>query len=235
MTEKKTQADYWTNFWLEYTKDLAGRDEQSQVLRTRNKKPVDIDTWKYTLKSVENQLDLKHDDELLDLCCGNGLFSSAFSSKVSKVTAVDLSYSLIDKIQSKGIPNIKAMSADIREVHFENASFSKVLWYAGIQYISESEIVEVLKKIKSWLKPNGILLIGDIPDRERIWEYFNSTERKMAYFDNLAQGRPIIGTWIDPLWIKNLCEVLGFSEVNSIMQDEKLIYADFRFDLVAKS
>lgn len=227
--------EFWSRFWSEYKANISELDEQSQVLRTRNKKPIDELSWEFTVESVENQLQLSRDDTLLDLCCGNGLFSSAYSSRVSKINAVDISVPLIERLKSKGLVNIHAEAKDIRDVTFKGKSFSKVLWYAGIQYINEEDIITMINKILHWMKPNGILLIGDIPDRKKIWQYFDSADRKSLYFKSLEKREPIIGTWLDSEWIENLCISSGFKSAKAVEQNKNLIYSDFRYDLVAKS
>jgi len=228
------QQEYWRNFWLEHTQDLSNKDEQTQVLRTRNKQPIDEATWQYTLESVRKQLELKSSDTILDLCCGNGLFSVAFAPFVRSVDAVDLSPRLIDSISARKISNIRAEAKDIRELSFKDGAFTKVLWYAGIQYIDESDIVSMIRRIRKWMKPGGILFLGDVPDRSKLWDYFNEPTREKAYFDGIEQKRPVIGSWLDKYWLEKLFRSAGFAEARAIPQDETLIYSDFRYDLIAK-
>ena len=77
------------------------------------------------------------------------------------------------------------------------------------------------------------MLIGDIPDRHKLWDYFNTPDRVTAYFDGIVSQKPIIGTWLDSDWIEMLCLHAGFKKVEIIQQDTKLIYSDFRFDVLA--
>ena len=227
--------EYWSRFWSEYKADVADKDEQSQVLRTRNKMPIDGEKWELTLRTVAAQLELSGSDTLLDLCCGNGLFAAAFSNRIASVEAVDISAPLIERLNARALSNVHAEAKDIRDAAFDDQSFSKVLWYAGIQYIDEGHIVQMLRKIRRWMKPGGILLIGDIPDRSKLWTYFNDAARQAAYFDGLAHRQPIIGTWLDAEWIEKLCLSAGFSEAHAIAQNAGLIYADFRYDLIART
>ena len=226
--------DYWTQFWLEYTKSLEGKDLQSQVLRVRNKVAISEDLWKHTVSTILKDMPPDKSDTVLDLCCGNGLLTDVYAPLVSKVTAVDLSPQLIDEIAQRGYSNVEGISSDIRTVHFDDEQFTKVIWYAGIQYLSEADIVKQLKKIRRWLKQGGMLFIGDIPDRSKMWGYFNSLERQQAYFDSIENHRPIIGTWLDYKWMENVTLACNFTTATAVAQDEKLIYADFRYDLKAQ-
>ena len=85
------------------------------------------------------------------------------------------------------------------------------------------------------MKPNGVVLIGDIPDLRKLWNYFNTPDRVRAYFDGIGSQKPIIGTWLDPDWIEALCLHAGFKKVEIIQQDPKLIYSDFRFDVLVRT
>lgn len=233
MTQK--QNEHWVRFWSEYQTDVANKDEQSQVLRTRNKEPIHPEKWAITISTVSQQMELRSDDSLLDLCCGNGLFSAAFSEHVAEIEAVDISGTLTERLAARCLPNVTVTTSDMREVHFPSERFSKVLWYAGIQYIDESDIVAMVRRIRSWMRPNGTLMIGDIPDRAKLWNYFNDETRRTAYFDGLEQRRPIIGSWLDADWLKQLCFNSGFVSAEVMQQHEELIYADFRYDIIAKS
>ena len=222
-------------FWSKYDFDANSVDEQSQVFRTRDRVPIEKDAWEHTVKLVANHMQFKSNDTLLDICCGNGLFTQAFSGLVDSILAVDISDRLIDSLKSKNIANVDAFSDDVRNISFPESSFSKVLWYAGIQYLPESDIVNFLKELRAWMKPNSVVLIGDIPDRQKLWDYFNTPDRLTAYFDGIGSQKQIIGTWLDPDWIEALCLHAGFKQVEIIQQDSKLIYSDFRYDVLART
>ncbi len=224
--------DHWSKFWTGRDVDSRMRNDQVEVLRVRNGQPIAQDQWIFTVSHVAAQLALDPGDSLLDLCCGNGLFCDAFSSTVSRISAVDISENLVERLRERNLPNVDVFAMDINKIEFPAGSFTKILWYAGIQYLSEPQIIDMMSKIRRWLKPGGRLLIGDIPDRKKIWAYFNTSERRHAYFDNLKQGTPIIGTWLDPEWLTQLCLYAGFSEAAAKPQHHELIYADFRFDLI---
>lgn len=232
MTLQKNE--HWARFWSEYQTDVANKDEQSQVLRTRNKQPIDQRKWEITLDIVSQQLELQPDDTLLDLCCGNGLFTTAFGPRIAGVEAVDISPVLTGRLAARGLPNVRVLTSDMRDAQFAQQSFSKVLWYAGIQYIDESDIVAMVRRIRGWMRPGGILMIGDIPDRAKLWDYFNDDTRLAAYFDGLEQRKPIIGSWLDADWSERLCLACGFGSAKAVPQHEELIYADFRYDLIAR-
>lgn len=231
--EEDIVGGYWSKFWSGH--DASAGDDQSQVLRVRNNMPISESQWQFTLKKISEQFPLTADDCVIDLCAGNGLFSAEFAPVVSRLYAVDISPGLVKNIRTKNLPNVTAIESDVRQIQFEPGLFSKVFWYAGIQYLGEQDIVDMLYRIRQWMRPGGLLFVGDIPDRSKLWAYFNDEARRAAYFDGIRQGRPIIGTWLDKIWLENLCTCAGFSSPKAVDQDPALIYADFRFDLTAST
>ena len=228
MNNKNT---YWVDFWNAYSKNCTGQDEHSQVLRTLNKIPISKEKWAFTLLNIENIVTPKETDALLEMCCGNGLISQHLSTKVNTIVAVDISPNLIDLIDTSVYKNITPISADIRDLEFGKNSFDKIIIYAGIQYFSLSETVKLFEKIYSWLKPGGVVLFGDIPDKLKLWDFYNTKERETLYFQNTKEGIDVIGTWFDKGFFKRLSDFVGFCNAEFIVQDKRLIYSNFRYDL----
>jgi ubiquinone/menaquinone biosynthesis C-methylase UbiE len=221
---------YWVDFWNKYAKNSKEKDSHSQVLRTLNKKPIDSDLWGFTLDTIDASIEPNAKDTLLELCCGNGMISKHFSSKVDSIVSVDVSKDLIEKIDTKKYNNIDAFDADIRDLSFKNSSFDKVIIYAGIQYLTRQESIELLEKIFFWLKDGGILFIGDIPDSQKKWNFYNTPEREAVYFENAKKGIDIVGTWFDMQFFSKLTDFIGFSQSSHIVQNPELIYSSFRYD-----
>ena len=224
--------NYWIDFWKSYTTSAIGKDEQSQVLRTLNKVPISKELWEYTLTKIDEVFNIIEGDHVLDLCSGNGLISKHFVDKGASVVAVDISIELLKSISN--IHRIKTINSDIRSLDFEVNSFDKIILYAGIQYLSFKEAILLLKNIFKWLKPNGIVMIGDIPDFNRRWDFFNTNERQEVFYDNQLTGKSIIGNWFEIEWFDYLTNYLGFNEGKFIKQDKKLINANHRFDYFYK-
>lgn len=224
-------AEYWLDFWKRHGRTSKEADEQTQVLRTFNKQPITAERWQLTLDYLDKQFPVSATDDVLDLCSGNGLITAHLAPRCRSVTAVDISEDLLAKIDQRKQQNVKTLRSDIRKLSFEDSSFSRVLLYAGIQYISEGETVALLRQIFKWLKPGGLLFVGEIPDRGRLWSFYNTPERLALYFDNQVGDRDVVGTWFDTSWFLRLAESTGFQHANVIQQPCEQIYAHFRFDL----
>lgn len=227
-------TEYWLEYWKKHGRASIQKDEQTQVLRTFNKQPITPERWQLTLDYLDTQFPVGATDDVLDLCAGNGLFTSHLAPRCRSVTAVDISEDLLAVLDQKKRPNVKTLQSDIRKLSFEESSFSRILLYAGIQYLSEGETVVLFRQISNWLKPGGLLFVGDIPDLGKLWSFYNTPERQALYFDNKVSGRDVVGTWFDASWLLRLAESTGFQEANIIEQPSEQIYAHFRFDLRAQ-
>lgn len=224
------EHDYWTSFWKSQGRASAGQQAQERVLRTSNRAPIDEQRWRRTVDYVCQNMAIQSGDTILDLCSGNGLFSIEFARLGATVTAVDISEDLLADLKKVAHPSITTRCSDMRGLSFEEGCFSHVFLYAGIQYLSHGEAVLLLRECYSWLQPGGCLLIGDIPDADKIWMFYDSPERREQYFTALAERREVIGTWYSRSWLDLLAKDVGFKSVRSEDQPEYQIYSHFRFD-----
>ncbi len=221
--------DYWTTFWQTHARTSAMADPQTQVLRTLKQKPIQEAEWHSTLSYIISQLDLSPEHDTLDLCGGNGLVASEIAAHCHQVTVVDISPELL-QAASKRRNNIDILTADMRTVEFPTAHFDRIVCYAALQYLTLAETTNLFENLHRWLKPGGVLFVGDIPDVDRQWNFFNTTERRQAYSKNLKAGRPIVGTWFDSSWLSHLASSVGFSSQECLPQPDDHIYSWFRFD-----
>lgn len=223
--------DYWKQFWDGHAVSSSESDPQVQVLRTLNKAPIDVEVWTATLQFILDELNLQANYSVLDLCCGNGLISKELAPRTKHVTAVDISDKLLEQFDTSSFPNITKVQENALSLSLPEESCDVILLYAGIQYFSPSEVVELMAKMESWLVPGGLLYIGDIPDHERLWVFFNSPEREAAYFNSLQKNVPIVGEWFDFKFLKKLGFHAGFSRVEKVEQTPEMIYSFFRYDM----
>lgn len=227
-------SEYWKRFWSNHGRKSIGAPAQSQVLRTLNKLPVADETFDRIVGQIEETLRLGPQEDLLDLCCGNGAITVRLASRCRSALGVDVSQHLLDQVDRATAPNLALRAEDVAKVHIEKNQFSRILVYAGIQYFSEDQIVALILSLHTALRPSGLLLLGDVPDAQRIWSFFDTPERERAYFDSVCADKPIIGTWIDPGWLTRLGAYAGFSEASVIPQPRDFPYAHYRYDVLMR-
>lgn len=227
-------SQYWQNYWDKHVDNVSSDDPFRQVLRVQNKEPMPQDQFRQLANQIRSVLELSSTDSLIDLCCGNGLLTVELAPHCKEVTAIDFCEELVDAIPVTGPTPITTVVSDAVSVDLAANSADKILIAAALQHFSQGEVVQLLRKTFSWLRPGGRLLVTDILDSERIWAFYNSPERESAYFDNLAKQTPILGTWFHRTWLEKLGQDVGFAETQILVQPREQIYSHYRFDLLAQ-
>lgn len=99
--------------------------------------------------------------ESLEIGCGAGAFSRLLAKSSDRVLALDLSPNMIRiaKERSALFPNIDFQVADVMSRELPREKFDCIATVATLHHLP---MAEVLPKIKSALKVNGVLLILDL-------------------------------------------------------------------------
>ena len=221
---------YWSKFWVEHGAQSGAAHPQAQVFRTLHKEPIEEEAWQSTLLHISKMLEVGGEDRVLDLCGGNGLIAEALAKDCKSVVVVDISDGLLAHADERAA-NIECLQGDMRKVEFDANRFDRILCYAALQYLTPTEAAALFTRVYRWLAPGGRVFVGDVPDAGKQWEFYNSDERRKAYFSKLEAEEPIVGTWFDRQWLTYLAESVGFSSVEAVDQPEDQIYSWFRFDL----
>lgn len=224
--------DSWEEYWRNHAKSTKGRNPQFQVLRTLNKKPIEDRKFKEILHDIEKKIKISPNDKVLDLCCGNGLITTYLASKCKHIVGVDFTHELVKQIDVKKQTNISIIVEDITKVDFGTGSFDKIIINGSLQYMDHNKVVTLFDSVFRWLRNNGLFFVGDIPDYERIWSFFNSEDREKIYFDSIKDNKPIIGTWFCEDWLEKLGRYSEFSHMRVLPQPSGFPFAHYRFDMV---
>ncbi len=232
--------DYWDKFLFNrYGKEAVQNEDDLflQVARTENKKRVTHEIFERIIELIKSDLDLKTDDILVDLCCGNGLFTYELKNTVKQIIGVDFSRSIIETASKFKIANNISY-------HYGSAvdfmkSFgalmpgvipSKYLMNDALAYFQQKDFKELLFCIKA-VSPHFKFLIRGVPNNDLKWNYYNTPERKQFYADLQAKGDLTnygLGTWWQPEDIKEICEELG---LNYVITNQQLPVSNFRMDI----
>src|ERR1700739_4112399 len=140
---------YWKKYW-----DTAAEDEDlhKQVKRTKGGQAVDEKSFSILLEEIDKNMQLHGNDVLLDLCCGNGLITRHLAQKCAVIIGVDFSDKLINQMKSQDeLGNMIGIESDVTKIQFGENTFDKVLMYAGAQYVSSREIINLFQSVNRWL------------------------------------------------------------------------------------
>ncbi|HEX7176494.1 MAG TPA: class I SAM-dependent methyltransferase [Pyrinomonadaceae bacterium] len=111
--------------------------------------------------------------ESLDIGCGAGVFSRLLAKSSERVLALDLSPNMIRiaRERSASFPNIDFQVADVMTRELPAERFDCIATVATLHHLP---MTEVLPKIKSALKVNGVLLILDLFQNEGLVDALTS-------------------------------------------------------------
>lgn len=136
---------------------------------------------------VIKKLDLKCDDDLLDIGCNTGNITIPLSFVVNKIFAIDHENCL--KRFSSRLPlveNIVFTPGNFLDINLSE-KVDKILVYSVLHYLeSDQEILKFIQKALSNLKPGGSMLLGDIPNESKR-ERFEKTESGKLHVEKLCQ------------------------------------------------
>jgi len=224
-------SEFWKKFYKKHV-DNIGEDPYLQVGRSLNSEPMSDVMFKKMTGYLIEKMEIEPDHLILDLCCGNGLLSEEMAHHCQSVTGVDFSEKLIADISKRQSKNITGICADVMKKKFQPESFDRILFAAALQHFTKAQTISLFKDIFFWLKPRGILMISDITDNGKIWDFYNSKEREALYFQSTLEENSPLGTWYDRIWLEKLAHFVGFNDAKAMNQPDDYWYSHYRFDLL---
>src|SRR3984893_11902735 len=121
---------------------------------------------------VATALELKPGASVLDLCCGQGRHAVQLAKRGLRVTGLDLNSEYLELAQKAAEANnakLETVTADMREIPFENNFDAIVNMYSSFGYLeSEAEDLKVLESAAKALKAGGRLLLVMLDREEEV-------------------------------------------------------------------
>jgi len=224
----------WNKFWATYPLKFGSKDYFKQVGKTVNGQPISDYQFKLIISDICNGLDLEKTDVVLDLCCGNGIITKEIAGKCKEVVGVDFSQPLLEVAKREhSLGNIKYVFGsvlDLDKILFEPSHFNEVIMYEGLQNFKKKDLLGILRNIQKLTGNESVIFIGSIPDKKRIWKFYNTPKRRLLFLCRKLLGGDAIGSWWDKDFIKKTCKKLDlcceFRE-----QSKGIHTAHYRFDI----
>ena len=222
--------DYWQQYW---NQEITSTHPQIQVGRTKYGQPIPVDQFNREVNCLIDILGIEGNETVIDLCCGNGTITEILAKKVRKIIAIDYSKPLLNSAP-KGLPNVDYLYSDVRKFNFDKVFFDKIIWPFAIQHFTLSESAVILRRALKSMKVGGKILITDIPDVRKKFDFFEGGDAVKFYFDKLTSFGCPIGTWYDEKWFLNLGIWLQVSKVEIIQKPDSHFNSTYRFDVIIK-
>ena len=201
-----------------------------QVDRTINGVEEQQSEIDLTVAGLRQVLNLNETDRVADLCCGNGLLTSAIARSVAETIGVDFSENLIDCANRfNAASNVRYVVGNVSTL--DRSFFSgvtKVFMESSVQHLQSDDLSRLLRTLGNSPSVEAIF-IGGVPDADRLGVYYDD-DRKMAFYrQREAEGRPHIGTWWSQSQLRGVIEDSGL-RVRFLPQDARLTSAYYRYD-----
>lgn len=134
---------YSSCYWTDTTQDLGEAEE-------------------HMFKMTAERADLQDGQDILELGCGWGSWTCWMAEQYpnARITAVSNSHSqrefIMGRAQERGLTNVKVITADMNEFQID-ALFDRVVSVEMFEHMHNYNAL--LKRIASWLKPDGNLFV----------------------------------------------------------------------------
>jgi cyclopropane fatty-acyl-phospholipid synthase-like methyltransferase len=193
MTENKPYLEFDHDT---YARTRAVDDFWGQVRRTVRGKPVSDEQIGMIVSAIRRALEMKKQDTLLDIACGNGALAHLLFGSCLGYLGVDLSEHLISvaKANFEALPAyefVHAGASDYVRAEPRPERFSKVLCYGSFPYFSPDDAGEVLRALFEKFVNVRSVFIGNLPDRDRAALFYEGPPDAQE----LADCRSQIGIW----------------------------------------
>lgn len=191
-------------------------DHLSQVGHTVNGAPISETDFAALHDQIADLLALGPEDRLLDLCCGNGLFTQPLAQRVAAACGADLSPELIRVARlDHPAPNLDYVELDAcaadRLAERDEAPFTRVLIYAAWQHFDKKSGAKVLDALRRVTTPDARVLLGFVLDAALKNNFFDTPERRTAHEAHVAAGTDLLGVWWDRDDLTSLASECGFT------------------------
>lgn len=217
----------------DYARTCDPADLLGQVRRTVGGEAVDQCQVDMMVQAVLTYLDLRSDDVVLDLCCGNGLLTHQVFERSAGGVGVDMGEYLISVARKnfEQSPTRTYVVADVESFvddEPEPQRFTKGLCYASLAYLSDGTAGNVLAALRRRFSGITRVVLGNLPDKAMAHEFFGP-ER---YVEGIEEdNETVLGRWRTKTEVKALAEAAGWKVAFATMP-EGYYAASYRYDAI---
>jgi len=230
--------DKTKEFWQSYPMRFSENDFLKQVGRTIEKKPISMSQFEAILFQIRSNLLLNRKDTLIDICCGNGFITKNIAKNCALIDGIDYSEYLINiALKYNCLPNTRYWCCSLFDMpnisDLSVNAYDKVLIYNALPNFLHKDIMRILSILDKITHSKSLILLGDIPDIQKKWHFYNTPQRRKDYFQRIAEENEAIGTWWDKSELFYASELAGFKcEFRS--QSDNQPDSHYRFDAILR-
>ncbi len=116
--------------------------------------------WYWAERGILGNRAIKEGDAVLDLCCGDGMYSGLFySTRAGYVRAIDRDKRAIDTARRRyARPNVRYLQYDLNTLNLLQNTYNVVTLFAAIEHFSAEDGTRLLANIAQCLKDDGVFI-----------------------------------------------------------------------------
>jgi cyclopropane fatty-acyl-phospholipid synthase-like methyltransferase len=185
------------------------------------------------VQAIRIKLQLRADDIMLDLGCGNGALGNYLIDDCAMIHGVDSSEYLIGVANSRfAVPDRATFLVDDAAHYVENepdsTRFTKVLCYGSFSYFSEQDAVRVLTGLAQRFVNVERVLVGNLPDAARADRFYPTGK---DYRKELQDYSAPLGIWRSESELRDLGSMTGW-KIDITIMPSGFYAAHYRFDAI---
>jgi len=225
----------WKSYWNQFPNQFAKEEFLKQVGKTVQGQPISEAQVSMLISDFVQKLELEPNDFVLDLCCGNGLITSIIANKCDVILGVDFSAPLIEIAQeyhqcvNTSYFNLSVLDITTENLHISKL-FTKIYMYEALQYFREDQFQQMIERLLAISSEKPTMLFTSVPDESKLWDFYNTPERRRDYEMRKSNGTEAIGTWWKKSSIQQVCSQFGL-QCKFLPQPDFLHTAHYRFDV----
>jgi len=224
------------NYYDTRARALESRDFLAQACHTQGGKPVSSDIIGLVLGEIRAAIAPGATDTVLDLCCGNGLFTHALADEVAAITGVDFSGELIRLAKTHNTaPNLRYLHGDATRLGeiatLADQRYSRVYMNASLQHFRPEQFPSILDSILTLCDENPVLMFSFIPEDGKQRMLFDTLKKRLIRLRRRLTGQDYFGHWYSPDTIRAAAQARGLScKIRPVNPD--IPYGAYRFHAV---
>lgn len=205
----------WQKIFSELVAQSSPDDLLAQVGHTVGGQSISPKEFEALSRQILNSLEVVNTDTVLDLCCGNGVFTNKIAERAHRTIGIDICEPLVSIANATfKRQRLSFHVADIREPNALNSniktkSVNKINLFAALQHFSRSEFRGILLKLFSECENLEMIYIGFVPDSSKQRFFYNTFRRKATRALKLLTFDDRFGRWWNRKDILTICDALG--------------------------
>jgi ubiquinone/menaquinone biosynthesis C-methylase UbiE len=198
----------------------------------------DMESTKLTVSHIVSSLSIDKENMVLDMCCGNGIVTEMMADHCKNIIGIDQSEELIAEAKNNSKKNnVDYILGDVLEASklLNNKKFDRIYIEFSLQYFDRNRAGEkLLREAVNLLTPSGKIFIGDIPDKKKLFKFYNTIPKLFYLFTGKLRRKNPMGKFWSKRELKQLCAKFEL-EGTYLKQDKSLPYAWYRFDFLIEN